>query len=148
VREILTYTTSEPKKVKKKKLLRNNEYYNIQNTFDMLYKKGTENYKFNNLMQYILSEQNILLAYRNIKKNKGSKTSGTDKKTILDLGDSETYRIANMVRHKLRNYRPCSVRRVDIPKPNGKTRPLGIPTISDRLIQQCIKQVLEPICES
>jgi len=114
----------------------------------MLYKKGTENYKFNNLMQYILSEQNILLAYRNIKKNKGSKTSGTDKKTILDLGDSETYRIANMVRHKLRNYRPCSVRRVDIPKPNGKTRPLGIPTISDRLIQQCIKQVLEPICES
>jgi len=148
VREILTYTTLEPKKVKKKKLLRNNEYYNIQNTFDMLYKKGTENHKFNNLMQYILSEQNILLAYRNIKKNKGSKTSGTDKKTILDLGDCETYRIVNMVRHKLRNYRPYSVRRVDIPKPNGKTRPLGIPTISDRLIQQCIKQVLEPICES
>lgn len=144
----MTYTTLEPKKVKKKRLLRNNEYYNIQDTLDMLYKKGIENHKFNNLMQYILSEQNILLAYRNIKKNKGSKTSGTDKKTILDLGDSETYRIVDIVRHKLSNYRPNSVRRVEIPKNNGKTRPLGIPTISDRLIQQCIKQVLEPICES
>lgn len=133
---------------KKKRLLRNNEYYNIQNAFDMTYKKGIENDKFNNLMKYILSEENILLAYRNIKKNKGSKTSGTDKKTILDLGDSETYKIVNMVRHKLSNYCPNSVRRVKIPKNNGKTRLLGIPTISDRLIQQCIKQVLEPICES
>lgn len=148
MREILTYTILEPKEVKKKRLLRNNEYYNIQNTFDILYKKGAENYKFNNLMQYILKDENILLAYRNIKKNKGSKTSGTDKKTILDLGNGETYRTINIVRCKLNNYHPNSVRRVEIPKNNGKIRPLGIPTISDRLIQQCIKQVLEPICES
>lgn len=86
----MIYTTLEPKKVKKKRLLRNNEYYNIQDAFDMLYKRGIENHKFNNLMQYILSKQNILLAYRNIKKNKGSKTNGTDKETILDLGNNET----------------------------------------------------------
>lgn len=144
----MTCTTYEQNKVRKKKILRNNEYYNIQDTFDMLYRKGECNYKFNNLMQYILDEQNILLAYRNIKKNKGSRTSGTDKKTIIDIGDKEPQLLIKYVRDKLKKYVPKSVRRVEIPKPNGKKRPLGIPTIEDRLIQQCIKQVLEPICES
>lgn len=141
-------TTLEQGKVRKRKLLRNNEYYNIQDTFDMLYEKGKSEYTFNNLMQYILSDENILLAYRNIKKNKGSKTSGTDKKTIIDIGDTDTNKLIKFVKNKFSKYQPKSVRRVEIPKPNGKKRPLGIPTIEDRLIQQCIKQILEPICES
>ena len=50
----------------------------MQYIFDDLYRKSSKNYKFNNLMQYINDEKNILLAFRNIKKNKGSVTAGTD----------------------------------------------------------------------
>lgn len=134
----------------KKQRLRNNEYYDIQEIFDNLYNKAKNknNYKFYKLMDLINSEQNILLAYRNIKKNTGSKTVGTDNKNIEYLGNLTNDGLIELIRNRLKNYQPHKVRRVEIPKPNGKTRPLGIPTIEDRLIQQCIKQVVEPICEA
>ena len=53
--------------LEKRRLLRNNEYYEMQSTFDELYKQSCRNYKFKNLMQYIVSEKNILLAYINVK---------------------------------------------------------------------------------
>ena len=133
----------------KKQKIRNNEYYNIQEMFDDLYDKSkNKKLKFKNLMQYVLDERNIELAYRNIKKNKGSKTKGTNSKTIVDISTMETEEVVNYVRKRLINYQPQKVRRVEIPKANGSKRPLGIPTIEDRLIQQCILQVLEPICEA
>lgn len=133
----------------KKQKIRNNEYYNIQEMFDDLYDKSkNKKLKFKNLMQYVLDERNIELAYRNIKKNKGSKTKGTNSKTIVDISTMETEEVVNYVRKRLINYKPQKVRRVEIPKANGSKRPLGIPTIEDRLIQQCILQVLEPICEA
>lgn len=140
--------TTIKKKLKKKQRLRNNEYYDIQQEFDDLYNKSKNGRKFKDLMTLICDERNILLAYRNIKKNKGSKTKGTNSSTIIDLGEEKPQELIGYVKDRLRNYIPQSVRRVEIPKPNGKTRPLGIPTIEDRLIQQCIKQVLEPVCEA
>lgn len=135
-------------KLKKKQAIRNNEYYDTQAVFDDLYAKAKQNHNFTNLLDTITSEQNILLAYRNIKKNKGSKTSGTNKSNIIDIGEKEPWRLVTYVRARLDSFAPHSVRRVEIEKYNGTLRPLGIPTIEDRLIQQCIKQVLEPICEA
>lgn len=135
-------------RTKKKSKLRNAEYYDIQQEFDELYKKSKKNCKFTDLLSIITSEENIKLAYRNIKKNHGSKTAGTDGKTIRDLEKWQTEKLINHIRKKLEYYKPQAIRRVEIPKPNGKKRPLGIPTIMDRLIQQCIYQILEPIAEA
>ena len=137
-------TTKKPKKQK----LRNAEYYDLQGTFDKLYSDSKNGRVFHDLMPTILSENNICLAYRNLKKNSGSMTAGTDKKTIKHLETWKEQDIVGYVRKRLKWYVAQPVRRVEIPKENGKTRPLGIPTIMDRLIQQCFLQVLEPICEA
>ena len=128
--------------------LRHNEYYSMQKTFDKLYAGSKQGKVFENLMELITRPENIKLAYRNIKRNKGSNTEGTDECTIEDIKTLITENYVEMVQRKLKHYQPKPVRRVEIPKPNGKMRPLGIPTIIDRLVQQCILQVLEPICEA
>ncbi|HFJ9369000.1 TPA: group II intron reverse transcriptase/maturase [Bacillus cereus] len=132
----------------KRQKLRNNEYYNIQDTFDELYEKSRNGKKFTNLLSIITDPRNIHLAFRNIKRNQGSTTIGTDGLTIERWAEATNEEYVEYVTHRLENYLPQMVRRVHIPKSNGKLRPLGIPTIGDRLVQQCIKQVLEPICEA
>lgn len=136
------------KKQKKKKKLRHAEYYGMTETFDKLYAESRDEKVFTHLYELVTAEENILLAYRNIKRNKGSTTAGVDRKTILDLEAIPRERFVELARQKMAFYQPKPVKRVEIPKPNGKTRPLGIPTIWDRVVQQCILQVLEPICEA
>lgn len=123
-------------------------YYDMSNVTDKLYAQSKNGNNFYKLYELIISENNILLAYRNIKKNTGSNTKGTDGKTVKDYAEMSMEELINIVRNRLANFQPMSVRRVFIPKTNGKERPLGIPTFEDRLIQQCIKQILEPICEA
>jgi RNA-directed DNA polymerase len=94
------------------------------------------------------SNENIRLAYRNIKRNTGSKTAGTDELTIKDISHLSVEDVIETVQTMFNKYEPQKVRRVLIPKTNGKLRPLGIPTIWDRIFQQCILQVMEPICEA
>ena len=132
----------------KRSALRNAEYYDFQDVLDKLYADSENGCQFQQLTELICNPQNIMLAYRNIKKNSGSKTAGTDKKTIVHLQQWASPQLIAYVQKRLSNYHPQPVRRVEIPKGNGKTRPLGIPTIMDRLIQQCILQILEPICEA
>ncbi len=134
--------------------IRHAEYYGMQETFDTLYARSKNGDVFDDLMNIVLSRENILLAYRNMKSNTGSRTAGTDKLNIFDISRLTADEVVERVRFILtgskHGYRPRPVRRKEIPKPYDptKTRPLGIPCIWDRLVQQCIKQVMEPICEA
>lgn len=125
---------------------------NMQQIFQDLYERAKKREVFTDLMSIVLNRENILLAYREIKNNSGSKTVGTDRLTIKDIecltAEEVITRVNRLVTGRKEGYQPQSVRRKDIPKPNGDTRALGIPCIWDRLIQQCFKQVLEPICEA
>lgn len=99
------------------------------------------------LIEEILSDANLNLAIERVKRNKGA--CGIDKMPITLV---ETYFRENLteIRTKIleKQYRPQPVRRVYIPKSNGKLRPLGIPTVVDRVIQQSIAQKLTPIYEN
>lgn len=98
------------------------------------------------LLEQILSPANLNQAFKRVRSNKGS--GGVDKMEVESLKD---YLVANkndLVASILGGkYRPNPVRRVEIPKDNGKKRQLGIPTVVDRVIQQAISQVLSPIYE-
>ena len=98
---------------------RNAERYDAKETGYQLYEGSLKGNKFDRLMPLIVSEQNIILAYRNICKNNGSKTPGTDGKTMTEIQSLPIETVIKTVRNKLNFYQPKKVRRVEIPKDNG-----------------------------
>lgn len=128
--------------------LRHWEYYGMTETFDAIHEKACRGENFKKLMKIIVARDNILLAYREIKRNSGGNTKGVDGITIKDIERLSENDFVQKVIKRFENYTPRKVRRVEIPKENGKKRPLGIPSMWDRIAQQCIKQVIEPICEA
>lgn len=98
------------------------------------------------LLEEILSRDNMKLALKRVKANKGA--GGVDG---IDIKEIDAYLIENWAeirdRIRRRKYKPQAVRRVEIPKPNGGVRNLGIPTVVDRVIEQAIAQRLTPIME-
>lgn len=98
------------------------------------------------LLEKILSKQNLNLAYKQVYKNKGA--SGVDGVTVEELFSYiKEHKEEILWQIKNRKYNPQPVRRVYIPKENGKLRKLGIPSVIDRVLQQAIVQVLTPIYE-
>lgn len=116
--------------------------------FTDLYERSAKREGFRDLYDVIASRENILLAYRSMKSNKGSKTPGTDGKTIADIQKQSDEELVTEIQSQLQNYRPKKIRRKFIEKDNGKLRLLDIPCILDRIIQQCFKQVFELIVEA
>ena len=116
-----------------------------QNQYFIYLRKGKEETDME-LLEEILNQNNVNKAYKKVVANKG--VAGIDGITVeeeFDYLKENKDRIINQIRK--RKYKPQPVKRVQIPKENGKMRNLGIPTVTDRIIQQAIFQVISPIFE-
>lgn len=120
----------------------------MKQTLDFLYEKSKEGISFTGLVEAMVNEVTIVTAIHNIKSNKGSKTAGVDQAKMDKYLQMPREELIALIRDSFSNYRPKPARRVYIPKKNGKQRPLGIPTVLDRIIQECVRIVIEPICEA
>lgn len=98
------------------------------------------------LLNELLSDENLKIAKQRVKKNKGA--SGIDGMEVKEL-DEYLSKHLDEIKEQIRNkkYSPKPVKRVEIPKPDGGVRNLGVPTVEDRFVQQAIAQVLTPIYE-
>lgn len=98
------------------------------------------------LMEEVLSKDNLNEAYKQVIRNKGA--SGIDEMTCEEVGEYLKVHGKDLVHQILsREYQPLPVKRVEIPKPSGGIRKLGIPTVVDRIVQQALVQKLTPIFE-
>jgi RNA-directed DNA polymerase len=110
--------------------------------------KADRKRRFYTLKDKICRIDIITEAWKRVRQNKGTK--GVDNQTIEEIEASGTEQFISSVQQELQNenYRVQCVRRVFIPKSNGKQRPLGIPTVKDRVVQQAVRLIIEPIFEA
>lgn len=106
----------------KQRKLRNLEYYDLQAEYDDLYAKSKQGATFTHLMELITDENNIKLAYRNIKRNGGSGTPGVDNLDIHDIETLDSEKYVEIIQQKLAWYKPKPVRRVEIPKTKRQSK--------------------------
>ncbi len=100
------------------------------------------------LLEAIADEANLAAAWTKVRANAGA--AGIDGQTVAAFTADEEHQLASLRRKLLsaERYVPPPVRRVDIPKPDGRSRPLGIPTVADRVVQQATVQVIGPSFEA
>lgn len=108
--------------------------------------------RFDDLFNLVADPAFLVMAWTRVRENKGARTAGIDKQTAHSIeasaGGVEEFLEDLRSQLKQRTFRPLPVRQRRIPKSNGKLRSLGIPTVADRVVQACLKLVLEPILET
>jgi RNA-directed DNA polymerase len=121
---------------------------NVSEEMKHLYKLAKRNprKRFDHLWELATDPGWLMQAWEEIRSNKGSMTAGIDSTVATDIDPERIQRLSE--RLKAGRYRPKPVRRVYIPKSNGKMRPLGIPTLEDRIVQQALRMLMEPIFEA
>lgn len=128
-----------------------NELYKLQ---DKLYEQAKDGFdsndikEFKNLMKFIKTPVVLELALKNISQNHGANTPGPDGKTCKDYLKMNRNEYIRQFQKDLEWYEAGQVKRVEIPKANGKLRPLGIPNVRDRIIQEAVRMIVEPIAEA
>ena len=105
-------TVSTSKQTLKQSKIRYTEYYDLQKVLDDLYEDSSKNKVFSNLMELITSRENIKLAYRSIKGNKGSHTAGVDGRTIKHLSRLNEEEYISLIQKQFHWYKPRPVKRV------------------------------------
>ncbi len=119
---------------------------NPENVLNSLQKhSNSKDYTYNRLYRNMFNRNLFLQAYQNIYSKQGNMTVGTDGKTIDAMSIERIDRIINTLKDE--SYKPVPARRIYIPKKNGKLRPLGIPSIDDKLVQEVVRMLLEAIYE-
>ncbi len=103
---------------------------------------------FHGIIEVAFNEIAIITAIHNIKSNKGSKTAGIDKIKMDKYLQTDKEMLIELITKSVKPYKAKPAKRRYIEKQNGKMRPLGIPTILDRIIQECLRIVLESIVEA
>lgn len=107
--------------------------------------KQDESYVYERIYRNFFNENFFMRAYQKIHAKQGNMAPGTDNKTIDGFSKKQVSKLIELLKGE--RYTPSPVRRTYIPKKNGKLRPLGIPTFSDKLVQEVIRQILEAIYE-
>lgn len=102
-------------------------------------------YKFERLYRILFNEEMFCVAYQKIASNDGCTTKGSDGQSIDNMSLTRIEKLIASLKDE--SYKPYPSRRVHIPKKNGKTRPLGIPTFEDKLVQEIVRMILEAIYE-
>ena len=114
-----------------------------------LWSEQDKNHRFFDLYHLLYDMNWLLLAHDYVAQNAGSKTAGCDGINIKAFDENLETNIQNLAQElKNETYQPYPVRRVYIEKKNGKLRPLGIHSIRDRIVQEAIRMILEPIYEA
>jgi len=128
----------------------NNTENKAQELYEKLYlaAKKSKTRRFHILFDKVYRTDFLTIAWKQVKANKGS--AGVDNETIGDIVRKGEETVITETQEALKNkkYRPRKVKRVYIPKPDGSKRPLGIPTVRDRIVQTSTKMLIEPIFEA
>ncbi|MGX5576571.1 reverse transcriptase domain-containing protein, partial [Bacillus toyonensis] len=111
----------------------------------LVQKSNTINFKYERLYRNLYNKEFFLLAYARLASKEGNMTKGIDDSTIDGMSMKKIEKLIELL--KSEKYQPKPVRRVYIPKANGKMRPLGIPSFEDKLIQEIVRMILEAIYE-